>query len=456
MSVRARLVLFGAILPTMFLLVAVAIAGSLFRRDQLAEVDRRLLAQAAVESVGLFDGPNGTPHVHLPYSPLAREVKAFAPESALYDETGALVISVDDRSRVPDRVPSVGALGVVRLGNTTLAGVDLRTLELPVRAPSGKRYTLWLGTSLGPVASTLTRFYRETLTAVGVLTLVLLAIQLVVARRLARRIEVMTSFLPRLRDGDTSLPADPSRDELGALREMLREVSVRLADARAEQDRLLASAAHELRTPLTVLRTECDLALRKQRSTDELREALKAVRDDVDRLGKLAGALLDLQAVRHLGFDRKDGDLGALVREACGHLRTVADAHDVSLRVHVDGPAPARFDERALRQAIDNLLDNALKHAPRGTVIDVTVSRLPVADTARDSAGWQIIVEDRGPGVPLDQAERIFEPFQRAGPGSGTGLGLAIVREVAARHGGRAYVDTREAGQGARFVVEIA
>lgn len=448
MSVRARLVLFGAVLPTAFLLVAVVIAGALFRREQLGDVDRRLLAQAAVESVGLFDGPGGVPHVHLPRSPLAREVEAFAPESALYDETGALAITVEDPSRVPARVPFEGDAGAVRLDYANIGGVDLRTLELPVLAPDGKRYTLWLGASLAPVESTMVRFYTATLSAVGILTLVLLSIQIVVARRLAGRIEEMTSFLPRLRDGDTSLPADPSGDELAALREMLREVSVRLAEARAEQDRLLASAAHELRTPLTVLRTECDLALRKQRSVDELRAALQAVRDDVDRLGSLAGALLDLQAVRHLGFDRKEGDLGDLAREACAGLRTVADAHQVELRVRVEGPARARFDERALRQAVDNLLGNALKHAPRGSTIEVVV--------ARRGDRWQLAVEDAGPGVPVTEAERIFEPFQRSGPGTGAGLGLAIVREVAARHGGRAYVDTSHPPPGARFVVEIA
>src|SRR5690606_20047345 len=110
-SVRARLVLFGAVLPTAFLLVAVVIGGALFRREQLADVDRRLLAQAAVESVGLFDSPDGTPHVHLPRSPLAREVEAFAPDAALYDETGALAINVDDPSRVPARVPLEGTPG---------------------------------------------------------------------------------------------------------------------------------------------------------------------------------------------------------------------------------------------------------------------------------------------------------------------------------------------------------
>lgn len=450
MKVRTRFALFGAVLPTTLLVVAIVIAGWLFRREQLADVDRRLLAQAAVESVGLFDGPRGEPHVHLPRSPLAAEVKDFAPESALYDATGALVIAVEAPGLVPERLPVRGPVGAVRLDHRTLGGVVRRTLELPVRAPNGKVFTLWLGASLAPVEATMVRFYGTTLAAVGVLAIVLLSIQAVVARRLARRIDAMTSFLPRLRDGDgVSLPTDPTGDEIAALREVLRDVAKRLAEARVEQDRLLASAAHELRTPLTVLRTEVDLALRKQRSSEELREALRAVLADVDRLGKLAAALLDLQAVRHLGFDRKTGDIAELVREACAGMRTVADARQIELRVSCEGPVTARFDERALRHAVDNLLDNALKHAPPGSTVLLSVER-------RAGGGLQIAVTDRGAGVSESDAERIFEPFQRASTtGGGAGLGLAIVREVAHRHDGRVWLDPSYR-DGARFVLEVA
>lgn len=446
MSVRTRLVIFGAVLPSALLLIAVLVAAVLFRRDQLEDLDRRLLAQAAVESVGLFDTPSGGPHVHMPKSPIASEVEEFAPVTALYDDSGRLVVDVPDPSLLPDHVPVSGVVGVTRLSDQVVAGIARRVLELPVRAPDGRTYTLWLGARLAPLEATMLRFYTATLSATAVLALVLFSIQLAFARRLAGRIGALTAFLPRLRDGDTSLPADPAGDELGALNATLRHVAVRIAEARAEQDRLLASAAHELRTPLTVLRTEVDLALRKERSPEQLRDALRAVRDDVDRLGALAGALLDLQAVRHLGFDRKLGDLAELVHEAAAGLRTVAEARGVELRVDARPPVSVHFDERALRQALDNLLGNALKHAPAGTVVEVRLSR--------EGDRWQLSVTDRGPGVPPQDAERIFEPFQRADTGPGAGLGLAIVREVAHRHGGRAWVDASY-GDGARFVLEL-
>lgn len=293
----------------------------------------------------------------------------------------------------------------------------------------------------------MSRFYRATAISLLALGLLLFAVQLMVARKLAARVHVMTAFLPRLRDGETNLAEDPVRDELGALRETIREVALRLAEARLEQDRLLGSAAHELRSPLTVIRTEIDLALRRERSPEALREALRMVRGEVLRLAELAGALLDLQAVRHVGFARTDGDLAHLVREAVRAMSGIAETAGIELRVRADEHALAQFDERAMRQAIDNLLGNALKYAPPTTVVETSIER--TADR------WVIAVTDQGPGIPAAAVEEVFEPFHRlSATGSGAGLGLAIVREVLHRHGGSASVDLTHT-PGARIVLEL-
>jgi len=446
-KVKARLVLFGAVLPTIALLAAVLVAGRLFRQDQLEDLDRRLLAQAAVESVGLFDGADGRPHTHIPDSPIADLVKDFAPAAAIYDAQGQPVTHRATPHLVPASVPFAGPLDRARFSRATIAGIERRVLELPVRAPDGTLFTLWLGASLAPVDHTMSRFYRATAVALVALGLLLFAVQLVVARRMAARVDMMTAFLPRLRDGETDLPEDPIRDELGALRQTIREVARRLAEARLEQDRLLASAAHELRSPLTVIRTEIDLALRRERPPEELREALRAARGEVIRLAELAGALLDLQAVRHVGFTRSDGDLAALVREAARALSGVAETAGIEVRIRADEHARARFDERAMRQAVDNLLGNALKHAPAGSVVEVAVERM--------HDRWLVSVADRGPGIPAEEADRVFEPFHRlTTTAPGAGLGLAIVREVVQRHGGRAFIDLSHT-PGARVVLEL-
>jgi signal transduction histidine kinase len=125
----------------------------------------------------------------------------------------------------------------------------------------------------------------------------------------------------------------------------------------------------------------------------------------------------------------------------------VAEAANIELRVRADEHAHAQFDERAMRQAIDNLLDNALKHAPAGTVVDAAVERM--------GDRWVVSVADRGPGIPAAEATRVFEPFHRlTTTGAGAGLGLAIVREVIQRHGGRAFIDGAYT-PGARVVLEL-
>lgn len=445
MRLRTRLVLFGALLPLVALAIAVVGAGWWLRRGLREDLDRHLLAQAAVESVGLFDSPTGRPHTHVHASPLAAAVVDIAADAAVYDDHGARVSEVPQPDRVPATLRLTQPIGAPVIADDPIA--DRRVLTLRVIAPDGHTYGLWLGVGFGMVDDTMARYYRATGLALGGLALALMVLQLTIAGRLARRVTTMIGFLPRMRAGDDGggLPADPGRDELAALRDALRASAARLAEARDEQDRLIANAAHELRTPLTVMRTELDLALRRERTPDELREALVAVRADADRLGVLASEMLDLQAVRHLGFGRRDGDLGDLAREACAAIRTLAEAHDVALVVTAPDDAAARFDERAIRQAVDNLLGNALRHAPRGSTVDLAITR--------QAEGWRLAVSDHGPGIPADEAERVFEPFQRLGASrGGGGLGLTIVREVARRHGGHAWVE-RDHGPGAMVCI---
>lgn len=447
MTVRTRLAVFGALLPIAVLVISILVAGWRLRIAQLRDVDRRMMAQAAVESVGLFDGEGGRPHVHLTDSPIASEVAEFAPLTALYDGRGQLVIDVADRSLLPAQLLPAAPVTQLVFGESELAGVSRRTLELGVLDSHGDRYTLWLGTSLAPLDATMSLFYVVAFSVIGVLGLGLFVVQWLVARRIGRRIDSMIAFLPHLHQGAGALAPDPTDDELAMLRDVLRDVAERLAEARLEQDRLLASAAHELRTPLTVLRTEIDLALRKDRPVEELRDAMRRVRSDVDRIASLATALLDLQAIRHVDFHRVPGDLTTVVREACEGLRMMGEARGIEVRIIAPTSAPASFDERTLRQAIDNLVANALRHAPPNTVIDV--------ELADREGRWELGVSDLGPGVPREAAERIFEPFQRlSATGPGAGLGLAIVREVAQRHGGRCWLDPHYQA-GARFVFAL-
>ncbi|QSQ25843.1 HAMP domain-containing histidine kinase [Pyxidicoccus parkwayensis] len=457
MTLTRRLWLLGALVPTLATLLALVIAGQLFRYDLERSLDRALLAQAAVESVSLFDGPDQEVHLHMAVSPLVDQVRPFAPQGYLYGPDGALVMrypplpeSAQHEERlVPGEPGAEPALSTRRDSD----GSRWREVLVNVRSPHGERFALRLSASLGQVDGSVGTYYRMAFSLAAVTGLLLLGVQTLQARRLARRLDAMTGHLGKLREGDFShAPAeDRGGDEIGELRAVLAEVTQRLRGAREAQERLIADAAHELRTPLSLMRTSMDLALRRERGPEELRASLREARTEVERLAVLAGRMLDLAAVGRGTWDRKKGDLAEVVARAVEGARAEAERRGLLIRLEAQGPAEASFDAGGLRQAVDNLLANALKFSPEGGEIRVRLSR--------EAQAFRVSVADDGPGIPATARDAVFAPFHRvpdtAHGRPGVGLGLAIVREVATRHGGRAYVADGVEGRGAEVVLEV-
>ncbi len=233
------------------------------------------------------------------------------------------------------------------------------------------------------------------------------------------------------------LPLPPADDEVRRLGETLNAMLARLEAALERERGFVADASHELRTPLASLRTELELALRRDRSPEELRAALRSATEETERLSRLADDLLVLAR-----SDRGTLPLRLETVPAADLLHGVAErfsgaGHDV--RVDVPDGLEIQADRLRMEQALGNLLANATTH---GAGI-VTVS----AQT-RDGA-IELHVEDEGPGVPEGFAGQAFERFTRADEartGNGAGLGLAIVATVARAHGGRAGFSPRETG----------
>jgi signal transduction histidine kinase len=449
--VRTRLVVFGAALPALALLAAVVVAGVVFRLSLLRALDRALLAQAAVESVSLFDGPEGAPHLHIGKSPLANDVRSFVPTAGLYRATGALAARFPENGRIPDPpLEGEGESGPRLVTRTARDGGVVRALAVAVRAPWGEPYVLKLEGSLGEVDATMGLYWRATLGLVAVATALLFSLQWAQAGRMSRRIADMTGYLPRLRGGELGfrLPADATGDEIADLRVALTEAMERLGAARDAQERLIANAAHELRTPLGLMRTEMDLALRKERSAAELRAALAEAREEVTRLSNLAARLLDLAALGQVTWQKSDADLTLIVREAVDACEAEVAARGLRVALALPVEASAEVDAQTIRQAVDNYLSNAVAHAPPGTAIHVGLEA--------EGEGYRLTVRDEGEGVPAEEAARIFEPFSRGSrpKEAGAGLGLSIVREVARRHGGRAHL-AKPGGEGATFILWI-
>ena len=212
--------------------------------------------------------------------------------------------------------------------------------------------------------------------------------------------------------------------------------------AAAQQAAFVTRVGHDLRTPLSVIRLYAEtLAGERARDRSEAREFARVIAGEAERLGGLIDSVLDLARLDEGGARRGAVELGRLAREVGEANRALLA--EAGLALALDLPRePVRLsgDENALRGALGNLLENARHHAPgSGTVeLGLTLGEDEVV----------LFVADRGPGLPEELGERVFERFVRgpAAPARGVGLGLALVREVAEAHGGRALARSREGG----------
>lgn len=281
-------------------------------------------------------------------------------------------------------------------------------------------------------------------------------VSLLVARSIARPIERLTRRAEDLAAtvGGPAGAARPSRDEIAALAASLDRLDAglqgyvaRIGDLEQARARFYRSVSHELRTPLTAIRA--GLENLADAAPDAGRPALEALEGEAARLARLVDELLRPPDDGRLALTtRAPVELRALTAEVAALLAGRAARAGVALAAEGDAVLVSGDRDR-LKQALINLADNALRAAPPGGSVRLTARR------AGDLA--LLAVEDSGPGVPAALRERIWERGVRGGDAAtdgSAGLGLAIVREIAAAHGGRAYLDPGP-GTGARFVVEL-
>lgn len=451
MTLQRRLLLFGAVLPAAMVALVLTSIGFVLSHLLLQSVDRGLTLQAASESVSLFDRPGQDAHLHFGDSGMASDLRRLNHQGALYGPDGARMRAFPADGVAPTRLdPAELDAGPAPRTTTLPSGERIRELALAIDSPRGEPHALWLAVSLAANDTALAAYARAAALIGAAATLVLLLIQVWHARRLAARVQRLHTHMQRLRDGDFTAPPaeDRGTDVIGALRHAIADATDKLRLASEGQHRLVADAAHELRTPLTAIRMEIDITLRRERPPEQLIEALQRIRREADRLGELASKLLDMARLRGAEWERVPVDAVALVDAAIDGVRAMAERGGVTVRRHGPAEAPLRANPGPLRQAIDNLLSNAIKFSPAGAAVDVTVIDADATLT--------IVVEDRGPGVPAEHTQAIFAPFHRLHRTSdGAGLGLAIVRDVAEAHGGRAWVQAREAG-GSCFHLTVA
>jgi len=269
---------------------------------------------------------------------------------------------------------------------------------------------------------------RRVLFAAGAALLVALLLGYVGARMFARRIRRLERAADRIASGRFDEPvADEGGGELGALAAAFERMRVRLAQLDDARRAFVANASHELRTPLFSLAGFLELLDDEELDEPTRREFLASMREQVDRLTKLASDLLDLTRLDagRLTVEREPVDLAALAADLVEEFGPLAVSADHELKARVAGPVVAEADELRSLQLGRILVENALLHTPPGTPVTVRA-------VARDGR-VALEVEDAGAGIPAGQREQLFERFFRLGGtrASGSGLGLAIARELA-------------------------
>jgi heavy metal sensor kinase len=241
------------------------------------------------------------------------------------------------------------------------------------------------------------------------------------------------------------LPILTPDDELGHLATVFNETFARLERSFEQLRRFTADASHELRTPLTAIRSVGEVGLREHRDARAYREIIGSMLEEADRLGRLVDSLLTLSRADagQVKLKRERMDLVELAREVITHLGVLAEEKRQSLSMEAGAPVYVTTDRLVLRQAVINVVDNAIKYSPEGGKVRVIV---------RDQLqGSTLEVVDTGPGIAEEHREYIFERFYRIDKArsrelGGTGLGLAIARWAVETHDGHIELESKEGG----------
>jgi signal transduction histidine kinase len=334
-----------------------------------------------------------------------------------------------------------------KVARGTEAGNTGRVAEsaLPLRlTPPGAKhsdvyYVAVYSAPLEDVESTVSLIRQRVLVAGAIALLVALLAGYLVARAFSRRVVRMEASARRVAQGDfTARFESGARDELGQLARTLDDMQRQLAELETARRRFIATASHELRTPIFSLSGFLEL-LESEDLDEETRAAfLRQLRQQVDRLGKLATDLLDLSRLEagSLELRPEPTDVGELARDVAAEFTPALAAHESHLELRLTGgEVEALCDPERVAQIMRILLDNALSHTPAGT--DVVVA------AGRRNGRVRLTVTDFGGGIKRGELDRVFEPFYTSDDAQGSGLGLAIAHELAERMAGDLSAESR-------------
>jgi two-component system OmpR family sensor kinase len=388
--------------------------------SQITRIYDDELVQIA-EAVHLGEDWRGPARVRIPRQGFNLSVRAYDERGTNYFETAA--------PSMPQELPKLFEPGHA---------------ELPTEQGRWRVYTHVTGDGIvqvGQPEATRTSLARTLSLRTALPELVLIPLfVLFMGGVLRRALNPVRDISRRVEERDAKrLDALPTTDVPAELRPLIEQINAlltRLADSMAAQRRFVADAAHELRTPVAALALQVQVAERaaqpatRAAAYGELRQGIARATRVVEQLLRLAQLGPDVPAP-----GLQPVDLAEIAREVVGSMAYRARTLGIDLGAEASAPAPMLGAKTELRSLITNLLENALRYAPRDTEVTVRVTGGP--------AGVRMAVMDAGPGIPAAERERVFERFQRASGDdtSGIGLGLAIAKAIVERHGGRIWLE---------------
>lgn len=464
MTLRLRLVLGLVTLVTAGLAVFMFTMYSLYSRSQYDRLDEQLRNSVALVSAQLrqtagFDkddkGPPGDDHHGQP--PVVVPPGTYA---ELIDSSGTSIATIQlaDGSSVPAIPSPLPPSGSIVTTESVSGSGDWRVLASD-DAASGA--TLVVAVPTTEVTDALHRLALIGLVSSGVLLVLVAGGAWLIVRHDLRPVERMAATARTITAGalDQRVAPDEPGTEVGelghALNTMLAELERAFTERDATEQRLrqfLADASHELRTPLTSIQGFAELfrVTADDQRADDLPVIMRRIEQESARMKTLVDDLLLLaQLDQPREAEEVDVDLAVLAADACSDAAAVAPDRSITLDAPL--PAPVRGDRDHLRQAIANLVTNALRHTPAATPIEVAVQADPEHDDVT------LTVRDHGNGLDGDALAHVFDRFWQADAarvGNGAGLGLSIVAGIASEHGGAADAKNAPDG-GAIFTLRL-
>jgi signal transduction histidine kinase len=366
-------------------------------------------------------------------------VQVLAPDGRRLDRTGGVSGPALDAAEARR-----GSEGGVEYLEQSLPGLDgkARMLVRPVKT-RGRTFVVVTGAALDDRDDTLAGLLKSFLIGGPVAVLLASGIGYLLATAGFAPVEAMRERAKRisLTHGDERLPLPEAQDEVRRLGETLNDMIIRLRESFDRERRFVADASHELRTPIAIVKTELETAIRNADESPKLRESLVAAVAEADQLAQLADDLLLIAraADGRLPVQRESVPVRDVLERARDRFADRAREHGRGIEVDVVGDPQASIDPIRIRQALGNLLENALRHG--GGEIRLFAQE--------EQEAIEIDVADDGPGFPAELDGRAFERFARAGGArteGGAGLGLAIVRVIAEAHGGTAEIVNGSSG----------